>query len=200
MKKSLLIALSFILCMFVSGVSTYAHPGNTDKNGGHTCRTNCPKYGLSYGQYHYHNSGRTTTTVTKPTTVKSTTPKAPKVTKVGVFLNDVKQAYNPSAYLKNGATLVPMRAIFEQLGAWIEFNSQTNTITAHKNQKKIVLKIGSKSATVYTNGVAKTINLNTAAEINTGSTMVPLRFISEALGATTIWDEANLSVYIYAKK
>ena len=32
-----------------------AHPGRTDKNGGHTCKTNCAKWGLKNGQYHYHN-------------------------------------------------------------------------------------------------------------------------------------------------
>ncbi|WP_420849654.1 YHYH domain-containing protein [Peribacillus tepidiphilus] len=34
-----------------------AHPGRTDGNGGHTCRTNCEKWGLDYGEYHYHNGG-----------------------------------------------------------------------------------------------------------------------------------------------
>ncbi|MBW7651353.1 thermonuclease family protein [Anoxybacillus sp. ST4] len=33
----------------------YAHPGKTDANGGHTCRTNCEKWGLKTGEYHYHN-------------------------------------------------------------------------------------------------------------------------------------------------
>lgn len=36
---------------------SYAHPGRTDANGGHTCRTNCEKWGLEYGEYHYHNGG-----------------------------------------------------------------------------------------------------------------------------------------------
>ncbi|HYD92376.1 MAG TPA: YHYH domain-containing protein [Flavobacterium sp.] len=31
-----------------------AHPGRTDSSGGHTCRTNCPSWGLDYGEYHYH--------------------------------------------------------------------------------------------------------------------------------------------------
>ncbi|MEI7919348.1 MAG: YHYH domain-containing protein [bacterium] len=33
---------------------TYAHPGRTDKRGCHTCKTNCKKWGLKYGQYHCH--------------------------------------------------------------------------------------------------------------------------------------------------
>lgn len=35
--------------------SAYAHPGKTDANGGHTCRTNCEKWGLKSGEYHYHD-------------------------------------------------------------------------------------------------------------------------------------------------
>lgn len=34
-----------------------AHPGRTDNAGGHTCWTNCESWGLSYGEYHYHNGG-----------------------------------------------------------------------------------------------------------------------------------------------
>lgn len=36
-------------------VSAIAHPGRTDSNGGHTCRTNCEKWGYEYLEYHYHD-------------------------------------------------------------------------------------------------------------------------------------------------
>ena len=35
--------------------NVFAHPGRTDANGCHVCKTNCEKYGLSYGEYHCHN-------------------------------------------------------------------------------------------------------------------------------------------------
>ncbi|KND49738.1 MAG: hypothetical protein AB203_01470 [Parcubacteria bacterium C7867-008] len=52
------------LCAFGLGMFPFllvpsaalAHPGNTDSAGGHTCRTNCANWGLSTGEYHYHNS------------------------------------------------------------------------------------------------------------------------------------------------
>lgn len=50
-KKSLLISL---ICL-IGICNVYAHPGNTDSKGGHTCRTNCPDWGLNYNEYHYHN-------------------------------------------------------------------------------------------------------------------------------------------------
>jgi hypothetical protein len=50
------IAACFVLIGFLWGGSVFAHPGNTDAYGCHTCRTNCPSWGLSYGEYHCHNS------------------------------------------------------------------------------------------------------------------------------------------------
>lgn len=48
----------FILITFIGllilPLSTFAHPGRTDRKGGHYCWTNCKKWGLKYGQYHYH--------------------------------------------------------------------------------------------------------------------------------------------------
>jgi hypothetical protein len=43
----------FFFVLFVPALA-FAHPGNTDSKGGHTCKTNCPKWGLAYGQYHTH--------------------------------------------------------------------------------------------------------------------------------------------------
>ena len=51
--KKLLLTTS--IALLVAPISAYAHPGRTDANGGHTCRTNCEKWGLQYGEYHYHN-------------------------------------------------------------------------------------------------------------------------------------------------
>lgn len=45
------------LTIWGTSETAWAHPGRTDANGGHTCRTNCEKWGLQYGEYHYHNGG-----------------------------------------------------------------------------------------------------------------------------------------------
>ena len=44
-----------VLLMTITPIS--AHSGRTDANGGHCCRTNCAKWGLRDGEYHYHNDG-----------------------------------------------------------------------------------------------------------------------------------------------
>lgn len=52
---SIKIAVNLILLpVLIFPAMAYGHPGRTDSSGGHTCRTNCPDWGLSYGEYHYH--------------------------------------------------------------------------------------------------------------------------------------------------
>lgn len=53
MKKNLLFLFGAI---FLLPWVLYAHPGGTDAYGCHTCRTNCPSWGLSTGEYHCHNA------------------------------------------------------------------------------------------------------------------------------------------------
>ncbi|GLV65331.1 hypothetical protein Bmyc01_40000 [Bacillus mycoides] len=62
--KKLLLTTS--VALLVAPISAYAHPGRTDANGGHTCRTNCEKWGLQYGEYHYHNKPASSSGATDP--------------------------------------------------------------------------------------------------------------------------------------
>ncbi|AYK07659.1 YHYH domain-containing protein [Brevibacillus laterosporus] len=107
MKKALLFFL-FVTMLAVPFQQTSAHPGRTDKNGGHTCRTNCEKWGLSYGEYHYHNGGSSSSTKgTSPTKAKapskSTAPtvkpagKAPVVQKKTIVAVDQAPVYSAPA-------------------------------------------------------------------------------------------------------
>lgn len=49
----ILITVAFLGSFLIANYAL-AHPGRTDKRGGHTCKTNCKKWGLKYGQYHFH--------------------------------------------------------------------------------------------------------------------------------------------------
>ena len=54
--KYWLVAIFAVFSLFFFALPASAHPGNTDAYGCHTCRTNCPKWGLSTGEYHCHRS------------------------------------------------------------------------------------------------------------------------------------------------
>jgi hypothetical protein len=58
MKKAAFTALVVITLLYFGAVGiAEAHPGRTDANGCHTCRTNCSSWGLSDGEYHCHGGG-----------------------------------------------------------------------------------------------------------------------------------------------
>ena len=81
-------------------------------------------------------------------------------------------------------TLVPVRFVSEALGAEVEWISETRTVKINYKEKTILLEIGQKQALVGTS----IIMLDTKAEIMNERTMVPLRFVSECLGAVVDWE------------
>ncbi|WP_455258174.1 copper amine oxidase N-terminal domain-containing protein [Peptoniphilus asaccharolyticus] len=91
-----------------------------------------------------------------------------------------------------GRTLVPFRALLEKLGAKVEWNEKTQTVTATKADKTIVLKIGSNKATVD----GKEVTLDVPAVIENGRTIVPLRFLSENLGYKVKFDAEMAPFYV----
>lgn len=115
-------------------------------------------------------------------------------TPIKLFVNDTQYFMNPAPYIKDGCTLVPMRRVFEILGANVSWNEAERSVTATKGNTEIKLYIGSQIA--YKNGQA--IQLEVPAEImaSTGRTMVPLRFVSEALGATVNWLASTRTITI----
>lgn len=80
MTTKKVLALTMLALLLFSSAS-YAHPGRTDSNGGHTCRTNCEKWGLEYGEYHYHNGGGSSSSSDTDSTLTpapNSAPPAPK--------------------------------------------------------------------------------------------------------------------------
>ncbi|WP_420795521.1 stalk domain-containing protein [Desulforamulus aeronauticus] len=100
-----------------------------------------------------------------------------------------------SAVIENGTTLVPIRSIFESLQAEVTWDQTTQTVTAVKDNFTLQLQVGSLVA--LRNG--QPISLQVPGKIIESSTMVPLRFVSESLGAEVRWDEPSKTVVIQSK-
>lgn len=88
--------------------------------------------------------------------------------------------------------LIPVRFVSEKLGAKVAWDVANQKVTITDSTHTITLVIGKKQITV--NGETKT--LDTAASVKNARTYVPIRFVSEALGATVEWDSKGKSVYI----
>jgi hypothetical protein len=94
--------------------------------------------------------------------------------------------------MQDDRVFVPLRGVFEDLGAHVDWNPSTQTVTAFRGHTKVQLTIGQTTASVD----GKPVQLDVPAQIIQGSTMVPLRFVGEALGNNVRWDAGNQSVII----
>ncbi|WP_235957217.1 C40 family peptidase [Paenibacillus apii] len=92
----------------------------------------------------------------------------------------------------NGTLLVPMRRLFEGQGAKLSWNNTDKMVTATKDGITLTYRIGDLTATVND----RTVPLNAPGQISGGYTLVPLRFVSEALGSTVAWDQAARTVHV----
>jgi len=88
--------------------------------------------------------------------------------------------------MREGKVLVPMRQVFELLSAQVAWDGKTSTITATKADRVISLTLGARKTLVD----GKEQLLEVAPRAEHGVTLVPLRFISESLGAHVSYDAA----------
>lgn len=111
---------------------------------------------------------------------------------IKVLLNNQPLSFDQPPVIVNDRTMVPLRAIFQALGAEVNWDGATQTVTATRGDTVIILVIGSPTA--FKDG--ETVTLSQPALLLGGRTMVPLRFVSEALGAEVNWDGATQTVTI----
>src|SRR2546423_7277893 len=92
----------------------------------------------------------------------------------------------------DGRVLVPLRGVLEELGAYVEYDASSRMVSASKGDMNLELGLGQRFATV--NG--SRVDLDVPATTIAGNTMVPLRFVSEALGANVRWNPYTSTVAI----
>ncbi|MFC8686571.1 copper amine oxidase N-terminal domain-containing protein [Brevibacillus porteri] len=125
----------------------------------------------------------------------ATTPVAPKAVQnaVKVEYNKKQIAFPDQApIISQGRTLVPIRPIAESLGFEVNWNEKTRTVTINKGKDNIRLVVTQKIA----NKNGQTINLDVPAQIVNKRTVVPVRFIAEALSYKVDWDPKTQTVLI----
>ncbi len=92
----------------------------------------------------------------------------------------------------NGRVLVPLRGVLEDLGATVDWDANTQTVIAANKGMEIQLPIGRRFAMVNNERIPLDVPAMTVA----GTTMVPLRFIGETLGASVRWNPRTATVRI----
>ena len=97
------------------------------------------------------------------------------------------------AYIKNGRTYLPVRAMGESLGAQVSWDEVTRTVTLKRGTDQVELVIGDYNIKI--NGSYKTMEV--APEIVGGRTMLPARYVTEAFGALISWNDKDREVVIF---
>ena len=115
---------------------------------------------------------------------------APAQSAVTVIVNGQTMNFTQQPIVRAGRVFVPLRGVFEQLGASVVYSN--GQINATGRGRTISLTIGSTQATV--DGQPQTIDV--APFIVIATTFVPLRFISQALGASVNWNDSTSTVTI----
>lgn len=115
-----------------------------------------------------------------------------KTTAPRVLIDGREQFYAYKPFILRGVTLMPLRGVFEKLGAEVKWNPSDRSITASNDGIKIKMFIHSKQATVGNHA----ISLSEAPLIANGTTFIPLRFVSESLGAMVIWEKSTGTIQI----
>lgn len=114
-----------------------------------------------------------------------------------VFINSKEWPYEldvpPKIY--NGRTFVPLRFLAETIGAEVEWTPNEKKITYRRAETTIELWIGRKIIKI--NGIE--LSIDAEPFIENGRTLVPLRFVSEPLGASVIWNEQDRSILLNFK-
>lgn len=117
---------------------------------------------------------------------------------VNVIINGNKTEFDVPPKIINNRTMVPMRKIFETLGANVEWVSEAQLIIATKGIKIIAMEIGQNSFSItdITTGVTETVELDVPPQIVDSRTLVPVRAISEALDMNVGWEAETQTVII----
>ena len=92
-------------------------------------------------------------------------------------------------FISGDRTMVPLRVIAESLGAEVDWDEATRTVITELDGTRLYLTVD----------VPLLGNMGTPVIVGE-RTFVPVRYISEAFGATVRWDEENRTVYIYRRQ
>lgn len=118
---------------------------------------------------------------------------------VTVTKDGEKLSFDVNPYIDIDTTMVPMRGIFEAIGADVSWDNDTRTVVAlyhvGEEQKALVLQIGCDYA--FLNGIK--MSFEKPAVIVGDRTFVPLRAVTESLGHDVDWDPDTYTVSITTK-
>jgi len=111
---------------------------------------------------------------------------------ISVLVDGKQVAFDQPPRVQDGRTLVPVRAIFDAMGARVYYDSHSNWIRAYRGNVTVTLEIGNNVLNI--NG--KDVILDVPAQIYGDRTFVPARAVAEAFRAEVEWEQNSQTVTI----
>lgn len=118
--------------------------------------------------------------------------------KVTIMLDGKELSCDVAPQLVNSRTMLPMRAIFESLGAEVNWMGDDEIIIATRGEYMIALQIGNPvmSLQKISDSKNEVIELDVAPYLHNDRTMVPVRAVAEALECQVDWIDETWTVVI----
>ncbi|MBR5095708.1 MAG: copper amine oxidase N-terminal domain-containing protein, partial [Treponema sp.] len=127
----------------------------------------------------------------------------PKLMQAGsdiqVVVNGSNLYLDPAPVIESDRTLVPLRQIFEALGADVDWNGDARVVTASRGSTTVKLQIDYGSMGHTYKGLAAYERLDVPPRIIDSRTYVPLRAVSQALGADVNWEAASRTAIVTSR-
>lgn len=111
---------------------------------------------------------------------------------ISVYLEGNEIDFDVKPQTVNGRTMVPVRAIFEAMGASVTWDKDTKTVKSVKGNTTVKMTLN--STTEYIDGIA--YKMDVPPIIINGRTLVPARYVAEAFGYFVSWDQKTKKVLI----
>lgn len=109
-----------------------------------------------------------------------------------IKVRGVEVKFDVPPVIKEGRTLIPVRAVMNGLGAEVSWDAETQTVTITRDSKIIVINMATGATTVD----GQAVELDVPAQNIDNRTFVPLRFIAQTLGETVEYDEETGDIIV----
>ncbi|MCH5186729.1 MAG: copper amine oxidase N-terminal domain-containing protein, partial [Oscillospiraceae bacterium] len=96
----------------------------------------------------------------------------------------------------DGRVKLPFRELLENIGATVDYDESTGTVSAVRNNTEIKFALNSNTIYVNDNGNTSEFVMDSSIDIINDRTFVPVRFMAEAFGLTVGWDDSFKTVVI----
>lgn len=98
--------------------------------------------------------------------------------------------------VREGRTFLPLRAVFEAMGAEVSYDPASNTVSAARDGAVVTMTLGSTAASVTREGVTTALTMDVAPYAADNAAYVPVRFAAQAFGCAVGWDQEEQTVIL----